>query len=469
MLRTLISGWLFIFSLAGVLQAEVNVPSYEKPFLYNPEFPSERMWNFRHKSPFSVYSTSLSVDDNPGILFHLPKGVDGGEVLAYDIGVPKNQVGKYKGLCFWIRGDGSDGVLRIGTSWSQKYGSALVGDFTLSKTKWRKVHVPFSKFSESVAHREFWFLNFRIIPKNTLKSSWVALSRVHLYKRKVVEKITPRELADPAGHLPAENFISASDKLASIKKRLAEKKPVKLLIMGDSITAGAQLWYMAKEGVEKGYLNETYGALLFDQLKQYYKYTTTNILFNIWDPQRKLFRTYNIHGKRVPLKWKNRGLEVIIAAGPAQRSPFGVKHFKRLARFKPHLTLWNYGANDAINSDYTGYQTAFAELQKLINNNGRLLVPGAITPYLGDLRYMQQAKKMAEVVRQEARKYTLPLIDFRKAFAARGESLMGDLFSDSVHPNGFGHIIMARLTSALLGVPYLKVWDRPFIAKQLAN
>ncbi len=44
---------------------------------------------------------------------------------------------------------------------------------------------------------------------------------------------------------------------------------------------------------------------------------------------------------------------------------------------------------------------------------------------------------------------------------ARGRRYVGDLLSDRVHPNEYGHQILASTLATALGVPGQMVWDQP--------
>jgi lysophospholipase L1-like esterase len=82
------------------------------------------------------------------------------------------------------------------------------------------------------------------------------------------------------------------------------------------------------------------------------------------------------------------------------------------------------------------------------------------TPWLRPPQY-EYSMTFRDLTRQIARAADVPLVDPLGAFLARGDRYRGDLISDIIHPNEYGHEIMAATLAAALGVPGQHVWDRP--------
>ena len=59
-----------------------------------------------------------------------------------------------------------------------------------------------------------------------------------------------------------------------------------------------------------------------------------------------------------------------------------------------------------------------------------------------------------------AEQFSIPLVDQFAAFNARGRRYLGDILSDTIHPNEYGHRIMGTTLAAALGVPDQVIWNQ---------
>ena len=62
----------------------------------------------------------------------------------------------------------------------------------------------------------------------------------------------------------------------------------------------------------------------------------------------------------------------------------------------------------------------------------------------------EQCAKLAHALRAFCTAREIPYIDFRKAFFAEDGTIRADLFTDSLHPNRYGHLAMANVLSQRL-------------------
>ena len=57
---------------------------------------------------------------------------------------------------------------------------------------------------------------------------------------------------------------------------------------------------------------------------------------------------------------------------------------------------------------------------------------------------------------------SVPMVDQFAACNARGRRYIGDLLSDNVHLNEYGHQLLATTLAAALGVPDQLIWDTAY-------
>lgn len=475
---------LLILTIGGLLPAAeaqtedlgyLNAPQIEGfvPFLAYPQYPAIRAWRYKHDDDAGVATTRRSVGPDSAIIIYTLKGESPGEIQLYDINALGDKLTKYKGISFWMRGDGSDGVLSVGTNWNQRdRGNAIAGKFSLTDKTWRKYFVPWEAFTPSVATKGFYFLNFKVTPAKP-RTAWAVIARPSLYINQTVEKIAPVTTSDPGGIIPAAKFVypAPSAVAAMIPKTLAKLKsgkPVTILATGDSITAGAQLWYRKDSDPAKC----AYWAILGERLAKYYKYAQYRGVLKIWETvNAKTGKTASgMTGEGFAIPDKNikpaadgtlqfDGLQVIGVGAPGKNTNFGFEHLNDSTAFKPDLVIWFYGANDMPASrikDYVEYSTkAITELKK----QGIEVILAGTTLVVNE-PYFSKSAKFPEQARIMSEKFSIPLVDQFAAFNARGRRYLGDIMSDTIHPNEYGHRIMGATLAAALGVPDQVIWDQ---------
>ena len=190
-----------------------TVPDGEKLF-YQPfrtVIPGTRIWTQWSVGGIWHYNTTQSVGDGAGMMVYAPAGVEKlGWLCSMDTGVQpeKDKDGKviqddlkeYKGLCLWIKGDGSDGTAVLSTNWDFSDHQFRV---PLKDTNWHKVFIPWDKWSPKPITDYWWYLTYGIERKDCTKANWFIVDRVHLFKAEKTEEIKPTPDVDPPGMLPA--------------------------------------------------------------------------------------------------------------------------------------------------------------------------------------------------------------------------------------------------------------------------
>lgn len=165
---------------------QTYVPAGEKLFydLTTTVIPGTRHWAIWKDGGLEHYNTTQSVGDGSGMYIYLPAGARSGWLTAYDTGVQpvKDKEGRvqqdpfrqYKGLCLWIKGDGSDAtaVFTTNSGYSKSKFRVLLKD-----TAWHKVFMPWNKWREPIIDH-WWFLTYGLeaaaTPAATTGTSWIA-------------------------------------------------------------------------------------------------------------------------------------------------------------------------------------------------------------------------------------------------------------------------------------------------------
>ncbi len=450
------------------------LPPGEERFLAYPLYPSQRLWNYLLRGNLEAHTSRRSVGPDSSLAFFLPAGGTPCDLLAYDIGVQGERLKKFKGLSFWFRGDGGPGELSLGCSWDQTLPAyPKIGSYPLKSTSWTKQFVPFSAFTPPVDKSGFYFLNFHLTPAaGEAARAWLA--RVHLYSEEKTEAITPVDLDDPPGNLPAAKFVvpspdTAAKLLPKTFAKLRTAQPVTLVAYGDSITAGAQLWYANKENRGRPL---AYTSRLAERLGKFYRYPKTRVMHRFWaEPDKKAGRAEAgfewVEGSANPDgSAPFDGLQVIGVGAGGKDSAFGVEHLDEVLRLKPDLVIWAFGANDATRGNPAPYRKFATQAIETLKAKGIEILLVAISPNTNnekgwDQRYYTTAHTLNEVGLEIASANALPSVNFFDAFEARGRRYLGDLLSDTVHPNADGHRVMAAILAAALGEPDGVIWDQP--------
>ena len=164
----------------------------------------------------------------PRLPFRSPAGMEKlGWLCSMDTGVQpvkdkdgnviENDLKTYKGICLWVKGDGSDATAVFSTNWDFSDHQFRV---PMKDTNWHKVFMPWDKWSPKPITDYWYYLTYSIERKDASKANWYIVDRVHLYKDGKTEEIKPTADVDPPGLLPAQAFVSDKDKIAKTLAKL---------------------------------------------------------------------------------------------------------------------------------------------------------------------------------------------------------------------------------------------------------
>lgn len=456
------------FNLQEPLPLPKRVPLQkgEKRILLGDDLvPGVRMWVQNMVGSIWHYGTSQSVGGGAGMYLHVPAGSSpSGYVCAYDVGV-QGDFKEYTGLSLWIKGDGSHSHAVVSTNYA---GSANKFRISLNDTEWHKVYLPWNQWDKPLT-RPFWFLAFGLERKSGSISNYYIIDRVRLYKEAVTEPVQPTPDRDPPGLLPARAFVTGQEHIAKTIAKLQTKKPVKIVIAGDSIVAGAQLWYTASAWNRPETVTRfLYFELLGRSLQHHYGYSSVSLPFRSYDGTQKRW-------KETPLPRVTADLTVMTVALGGGSAQSGFDHLEQILAEKPDLVIWEYGCNDVTFGTYAKYlrptEIAIAALRKA----GCEVVLQTITPgsdllpkeWMANKSPLEKAEAYNRGVRNLADATGCALADMERAFLARGPQFVGDIYSDNVHPNHMGHEMLSDVLDALITDRDIRIWKHGPVAERM--
>lgn len=451
------------------------LPFGEKSCLVCPAYPADRMWRFQNTNDIEIHTTAQGVGDDSALVLYTRTGSPAGEILIYDMGVQGDTLKTFKGLTFWMRGDGGPGDLSIGCNWNQHAPTnPKVGRFPLAQRGWHKYFVPWNQFTPDVSQGGFWYLNLKL-ELAAPREAWALLARVAFYTNEATEAIAPPKVTDPAGAIAAATFVhpepsAAGALLPKTLAKLRARQPVTIVAAGDSITAGAQLWYRDHVPVYVQVLEETLAA--------HYGYAQHRALLKKWQTvDSKSGRTASgatndsfaieegtVQDAAGALAFD--GLQVIGVGAGGKNTAFGQAHLGEVTMYHPDLVIWFYGGNDLPGNNRKDYVAYSRQAIEALRAQGTEFLLSRPTCFL-DEPYYGFSQGFREPAEELASTCHVPWLDQFGAFNARGRRYVGDLLSDGVHPNEYGHEILAATMAAALGVPDSRIWMQPmFRARQ---
>lgn len=323
---------------------------------------------------------------------------------------------KYAGVSFWAKGDGSSqwGSLAVGGSGSN-YGYTYVCFFPLSSTEWRQYTVPWADFIPeapvagigqpgSLPPCGIQTLRLGCRWNITHNNAKIPPHSYAVDEVELVEAVPP-----PSPHRrprPLQEVITL----------LADRKPLRIVCLGDSITAGTAL---------KAPDAERYAVLLQAKLRQ------------AMDNQEIACESRAVGGARLSdaRAWVGRD-------------------FQGFPDAPPDLVTLLYGYNDK-SGQYTAAEFAAAledYIQRIADATGgkAAVVPIATIPGAGPRYTMMD--DFAQAVRDTCQKLGLQCCDLPERLKFQGRDGLTPYMADMAHPNAEGHELMAQfLTDWLVG------------------
>ena len=214
----------------------------------------------------------------------------------------------------------------------------------------------------------------------------------------------------------AQNRILQDDSFRALRARLADKKPIIWVFTGDSITHGAL---------------HTFG-----------------------------WRSYVEHfAERVRFEMRRMN-DFVINSGISGDTLKGIsdKVDWRVFQFRPDIISLNIGMNDCREAEKgkVFFRQSFEKFLEKVHEQKSLLLLN--TPNLIDYRKAPERQALpdyVEMIRDLATRYRLPLVDHYSYWEkeTRNSSRLQFWLNDgSIHPNHFGHIVLAQKIFQDLGI-----------------
>ncbi|HBC88694.1 MAG TPA: hypothetical protein DCZ94_17260 [Lentisphaeria bacterium] len=341
----------------------------------------------------------------PGLAFKKVKGIKPLKLDSLNDG--------YEGISFYVKGDGSDmyGTIVLCGQHPLWFPFKYAYSFPLKDTEWKKVMVPWDKFVpedpvyaigtpggmppsgiQNLKLNNKWniYHNNKPMPKFSF-----SIDQIQFEEKVPSEKNTPK--------------LKSFDE---VLKLLKDKKPVSILCLGDSITAGTSL---------KSPDTERYAQVLEKLLRKQYGYDQITVISK--------------------------------AVGGAQGNDLRLWLDRDFAGTPPDLVTIMYGYNDktwGYPKEYFTYSLNdyLDRIARKTNGASSVLL---ITTIPGKNERFFMMDDYAECVRGIAKERGLALCDAAKEFKAFGRAGIDSYMADQAHPNAKGHEVMANSIAGALG------------------
>lgn len=445
------------------------VPQGEKTLFpgYFAGCPGARIWvQWLPSSDIWHYGTTQSVGDGAGMYVWLPPRGKPGFLCSMDTGVQEVKQGDkvigndfidYKGVSLWIKGDGSDRNAIISTNWQ---GSDHRYEIPLKETNWHKVFIAWEDFKPKPITGPWWYVDFGIDRADDAKPTWYIVDRVHLWKQKVTEPITPTPDIDPPGMLPARAFVSGREFIPKTLAKLKAKQPCKIVVAGDSLVTGAQLGYVRNDYTEKNTERKFFFfAVLANRLKDAFGYPSAAVVYREYQGETGPWADY-------PDPRPSGDLIVMSVARGGWEGITGLKHIDQILAEKPDCVVWEYGANEMINGHLDSYVKSTTTAVQQLKAAGIEVVLQTVTPtadlsphnWLGNKSMPEYGALLSAQTKRIAQENSCAVADMHAALSSRGLQYVGDLCADFAHLNHLGHEMFADVLDALFTDRDVRIW-----------
>ena len=154
----------------------------------------------------------------------------------------------YIGISIWVKGDGSEGVGVLGIGDGSPNDPRVT--FDLRQKSWQPVRVRWEAFRPpftAAAVREL----FITVTPATKRPATVIVDKLELIRGigaarddEAVRAAGEKAAKEPEVARPADvsKFVAGRERFADLRAKLDAKKPVRVLVLGDTLAAGASLW-----------------------------------------------------------------------------------------------------------------------------------------------------------------------------------------------------------------------------------
>ncbi len=319
----------------------------------------------------------------------------------------------YEGISFWVKGDGSEmyGTIVLCGQHPLWMPFKYAYSFPLKDAEWKKITVPWDKFipedpvypiGTAGGMPPSGFQNLKLGNKWNIYHNNKNMPKFSF----CIDQIQFEE------KVPSDKSTAKLKSFDEVLKLLKDKKPVSILCLGDSITAGTSL---------KNPDTERYAQVLEKLLRQKYGYDQITVVSK--------------------------------AVGGAQGNDLRLWLDRDFAGNPPDLVTIMYGYNDktwGYSKEYFTYSLNdyLDRIARKTNGASSVLLISTI-PGKNERFFMMD--DYAECVRAIAKERGLALCDAAKEFKSFGRDGIDAYMADQAHPNAKGHEVMANAITGVLG------------------
>jgi len=358
------------------------------------------------------YATHEAVTGETAMRVVVPEGREPVGFILYELHGEWNGT---KALSFWLKGDGSEGFGEVSVGYNRNGPKAF---FSLADATWHHVIIPWADFGPELDPTGIATINLSLKTGSPRPASYTvdaiaAVATLEESAEDIQIKARLEQLphaADPDFPNPAD-YVTGAEALRKTLTKLQAKEPVTIAALGDSITAGAQLWNLRPEERQQSAI---YHQRLGTMLREKFGYDA---------------------------------ITVINAGVGGNQSFQGLERLEKdVLAHTPDLVVVLLGANDANYGSLERFRDSMEQIVARLKKAGCEIVlmtplpmafePGKTAPF-------------AEFVKELAAKHKTALADIRSAMLFRGEGFIGEMLADTVHINQRGHDLLARVLFAL--------------------
>jgi hypothetical protein len=341
-----------------------------------------------------------------------------------------------KGISFWVKPGGTTalGSLAWWGATEERY------FFPLDQKHWQLINVPWEKMPSRPRHiaAERQHLIFSV-QQPTVDGHYFIIDRLHLYKKKIIEAVTPTGRADEPGAALALDFTERSEQLKPIWEKVRKRENMNLVLIGDAICIGANLDYMrAKKNL---FFEAGFGVRVMITIPRHFDYKQRSYLLEMFDARSGAWE--QLSGPK-PIR---SGFYAVVLGTHGINSELTPSGLERVRSYRPDVVVMQPGIYDVLYGTPETFENKLDTFVKALKEAEILVVLGTQTPvvdvqpseFIDGKSYWEHGKAYAEICRKIARRYRIPLVDVRQAFESRGPQCLGDLYADTIYPNRHGH------------------------------
>ena len=398
-------------ALVGLLAA--GAPADPAPLKGFEEHPGVWFRIFEDREGSIVnYATHAAVTGDTAMKVVVPEGPEPVGFILYELHGEWNGT---KALSLWLKGDGSDGFGEVSVGYNRNGPKAY---FPLAETNWHHLIIPWADFQPALDPEPIATVNFSLKEGTPRPASYVvdAIAATDTLEESAedirikasLDQLQPKP--DPGFPNPAD-YVTRPEALKRTLAKLQAKEPVTIVALGDSITAGAQLWNLTpKERQTEAIYHQLLGAMLREKFD---------------------YDGVTVHNAGVGGNQSFEGLERLE---------------KDVLAHTPDLVVVLFGGNDANSGSLPRFKESMEQIVSQLEEADAEVVLLTTLPMALETG---KAEPFADAVKELADKHKTALADTRAAMLFRGQGAIGELLADTVHINQRGHDLLASTLFAL--------------------